>query len=45
MKDLAKRSAAHRDSMPKLVHYSRNKFDTLRPLTYEELLKDRAQGR
>jgi tRNA A-37 threonylcarbamoyl transferase component Bud32 len=28
-----------------LVHYSRDPFKTLRPLTYEELVKDRIQGR
>lgn len=28
-----------------LVHYSRDPFKTLRPLTYEELVKDRTQGR
>jgi hypothetical protein len=28
-----------------LVHYSRNKYKELRPLTYEELVKDRTSGR
>ncbi len=28
-----------------LVHYSHDPFKTLRPLTYEELVKDRIQGR
>lgn len=28
-----------------LVHYSRDKHDTLRPLSYEELLKHRTRGR
>jgi len=28
-----------------LVHYSGNKYDTLRPLSYEELLKHRTSGR
>jgi cytidylate kinase len=30
---------------PSLVHYSSNKFDELRPLSYEELVKDRTRGR
>ncbi len=30
---------------PRLVHYSRDSFDELRPLTYEELKENRSSGR